>query len=1012
MTFRGCSVRWSAWLVLVFTTTLMAVGPMVAHAQSSGSTTASITGLAKDPNGAVIPGAVITAKNTATGLTRSVATNEDGAYAIVLLPPGTYDVSAEASGFATQTRRGVSLTVGQTGELNFTLSAGHIQETVEVVGEAPLIEPNRTQTSTTIDQQRIDNLPINRRNFLDFTLTTSAVTVDRIPAQGAAATSGLSFNGQSARQNNVTIDGLDNNDYGSSSVRSTFSQEAVQEFQVVSNSYSAEFGRALGGIINIVTRGGTNAWRGTVFGFLRNDALNARNAFARTVPPFEQYQFGGTLGGPIKKDHHFIFGSFERLSLKDTNVVTISDAVVTAARRIGFSPGSIRNGEIPFGEGLSQVLVRGDVKLSHSDLLWVRYTYAGSTNGNLEPWGGLIAESSGGRGRLTDHNLGVSNTWIISPTVINETRFLYGRRRQVVDDLDPAKGPNVRIFEGTDQIVFGRGELLPQPRTENIIQVVNNLSLTRGKHSLKVGTDIFWAEAPPGTTAIPILFGGQVRFSNLTFPGIPPLSALQAFDPTLRTEEQTLFLDFFGQDFGIPNLGSLPIPQAFIQGFGNGEVFLSSTVVSAYAQDDIRLWPNFTLKPGLRYEVWTLPAPFPATGGHNLGPRLALSWDPTAKGKALIRAAYGIFQAATQLGPIIAVKIVDGVNIQTPVLPFPFSLAAFDQPGHHYPESGTVPPGIPVVNQLSRIFKADPHFKIGYAHQASFGLDYLLTSNMSVSVNYQMVRGLHLFLSRNINPVVNLNCAQQGVIPANLPPAFRNPNLLLAIPALCGRVFNTEPEIFQFESSGDSYYHGVTFSLTRRFSRNVGLLAHYTVSKAIDNFVDWRVENQETGNPLNLRGERALSLQDARHRFVFSGLWELNYWKHWLVRGFGLSTIVTLNSGRPYNLLAGADLDGNGDNPPGDRPAGLGRNVGLSPGFANVDLRLTRNIQFNERTKVQLFFETFNLFNRVNVSDFGRVFLPGTPLPPQKGGRFIVTPDRFRAATNARQIQLGFRWQF
>ncbi|MBI3951992.1 MAG: carboxypeptidase regulatory-like domain-containing protein [Acidobacteria bacterium] len=299
------SSPWTACFIFLVTIILACAGGTVAYGQSSGSTTASITGLAKDQEGAVIPGVLITAKNTATGLTRSATTDEDGAYSISLLPPGSYDVSAEATGFATQVLRNVKLTIGQTAELNFSLQAGQIAETIEVVGEAPLIEPNRTQASTTIDQQRIENLPINRRNFLDFTLTTSAVTVDRMPAQGAAATSGLSFNGQSARQNNITIDGIDNNDYGSSSVRSTFSQEAVQEFQVVNNSYSAEFGRAIGGIINIVTRGGTNGLHGTTFLFVRNDALNARNAFAKTVPPFKQYQFGGTPL-PLQENGRFI----------------------------------------------------------------------------------------------------------------------------------------------------------------------------------------------------------------------------------------------------------------------------------------------------------------------------------------------------------------------------------------------------------------------------------------------------------------------------------------------------------------------------------------------------------------------------------------------------------------------------------------------------------------------------------------------------------------------------------
>lgn len=983
------------------------LGWSAAAAQSSGSTAASLTGAAKDQTGAIIPGVTITAKNTDTGLARTVTTNDDGAYVIAVLPPGTYEVTAEFTGFAPQTRR-VTLTVGQTAALEIILSPTGLTESIEVLGDAPLIEPNRTQSSTTIDQRRIDNLPINRRNFLDFTLTTSSVTLDRTPSQGAAATSGLSFNGQSARQNNITIDGLDNNDYGSSSVRSTFSQEAIQEFQVVNNSYSAEFGRAIGGIINIVTRGGTNELHGTNFFFLRHDALNARNAFAQTVPPFEQYQFGGTLGGPMVKDRHFFFGSFERLSLKDTNVVTIMDSVVNAARRIGFSPAVIRNGELPFGEGLTQVLGRGDFQLNPHDTIWVRYSYARSVNGSLEPWGGLFAESFGGVGRLTDHNLGVSNTWIISPSLINETRFLFGHRRQVVDTLDPAGGPQIRIFAGTDQIVFGRNELLPQPRTERIFEAVNNVSFNRGKHAMKFGADIYFAEAPPGTTGIPIVFGGQVRFSDLDFTALsgPVFTALETFDPSLRNAEQRGFLDFIGANLPlffcppetpeclpiIPNLGSLPIPQAFIQGFGNSENSLSASYISLYVQDDIRLRPNFTLKAGVRYDTQTLPNPFPPNGGHGVSPRIAFAWDPTSKGKLLIHGAYGLFFGSTQLGPMFAVRIVDGINIETVVLPFPFSLIGFSQPGFRFPETPTAPPGLPDFTPLGRLFRADPDFKVGYAHQSSFGVDYLLRSNMAVSVNYQMVRGLHLFHSRNINPVVNPACGP--------------------IPAVCGRLFPTEAETYRFEHSGDSYYHGVTFSVTRRMSNNFMVLAHYTFSKAIDNFVDWRVENQETGSPINLLGERGPSLQDNRHRFVFSNLWELNYWKHWLARDFALSGIVTLNSGRPYNLLAGVDLNGDGDNPPGDRPAGLGRNVGISPGFANVDLRVTRNISFAERAKVQLFFETFNLFNRVNIVDFGRVFRPGTPLPPQEGGRFIVTPDRFRRSAPARQIQFGFRLQF
>ncbi|HXF06421.1 MAG TPA: TonB-dependent receptor [Blastocatellia bacterium] len=973
-----------------------------ASGQSAGATTASLSGTVTDPTGAVIVRATVTATNIATKFTRTALTGEDGTYVIALLPPGTYTVTAAHPGFAAQVVRNVSLTVGQEAVVPFTLSPAATTEVIEVMADVPLVEPTRTQSSTTIDQRQIDGLPINRRNFLDFTLTTAGVTPDRMPAQGAAATSGLSFNGQSARQNNITIDGLDNNDYGSSSVRSTFSQEAIREFQVVNSSYSAEFGRAIGGVINIVTRGGTNDFRGTIFSFLRTRALNARNAFAVTNPPFQQVQFGGTLSGPIRRDRHFFFGSFERLTLSATHQVTINPQIVEAAQALGFPPSVIRRGDLPFSEASSMGLARGDFQLGPNDTLWVRYNLARGYNGSLEPWGGLVAESNGGVGRLRDHTLSAGNTWIISPSIINETRFMFAHRRQTVDPLDPTGGPEVRIFETPEVIVFGRGALLPQPRTEVLWQVVNNFSVTSGRHRLKMGLDWYRGEAPPGTTSIPILFGGQVLFQGLDFSAIsgPAFTALQAFAPSRRTRDQIEFLNFLGENLPIlfpgfsapiPDLGHRPIPAAFVQGFGDGSDTLSSVYFSWYAQDDIRLRSTLTLKLGYRFDRQTFPPPFPSSGGNNSNPRLAVAWDPTGRGKILVHGAYGIFYGSVQLGPMFAVRIVNGTKIQTPVLPFPFSLLGFLQPGFRFPE-GRVPRDLPSVGELGRIFAADPRFKNGYAHQSTIGVNYLVTPDLAVSLTYQMVRGLHLFLSRNLNPIVNPTCGP--------------------IPATCGRVFPGRPEIYQFESSGDSYYHGLTVAVERRMSRKLSFRAHYTFSKAIDDFVDWRVENQETGNPLNLRGERALSLQDARHRAVLSGLWDLDYGKHWLVRGYTFSTIVTLTSGRPYNLLAGVDLNGDGDIPPGDRPASLGRNVGISPGYANVDARLVRTLSLGDRITAQLILESFNLFNRVNISEFGRVFLPGTPLPPKKDGRFIVTPDRYRGAFAARQIQFGIKLLF
>src|SRR5262249_36465120 len=195
------------------------------------------------------------------------------------------------------------------------------------------IEAQKTESSTNVDKERIDGLPINRRDFMEFSLTVARVIRDGLPPQGAIATSGISFNGQSARLNNVTIDGLDNNDPASGSARATFGQDAVQEFQVISDNYSAEFGRAVGGVVNIVTKGGGNDYHGNLFFFNRNDKIGARDVFAPFRPPYKQYQFGTILSGPIKKDRAFFFASFERLSVNQNKFITISDATKEAAAR-------------------------------------------------------------------------------------------------------------------------------------------------------------------------------------------------------------------------------------------------------------------------------------------------------------------------------------------------------------------------------------------------------------------------------------------------------------------------------------------------------------------------------------------------------------------------------------------------------------------------------------------------------------------------------------------------------
>jgi hypothetical protein len=979
---------------------IVVLGVQTLSMGQSGSTTSSITGTVTDETGAIIPGVAVKAKNLETNLLREAQSGEDGSFLISQLPPGSYEFTVTAEGFNTKTSR-LDLVLGTTTVFNFTMKLGATSEVVEVRG-SNLVAEGKTESSTNIDRQRIDGLPINRRNFLDFSLTSARVVMDRVPAQGAAATSGLSFNGQQARFNNIQIDGLENNDLASGSVRSTFSQDAVQEFQIVSDGYSAEFGRAIGGVINIVTKGGTNDYHGNLFGLLRNDTISARDVFAPKKPEYKQYQFGTIFGGPIKRDRAFFFTSFERLSIKQNNIVTIADQTVRSARQLGFD---LTNGPVPFALDTTTVLARADWRITPSDSLRVRYNFGGTYNGNFEPFGGLVGGSNAGIQKLDDNSLSVDNTYISAGlNLINETRFLYGRRGQ--DILPVEAGPLVSLVAPEGTVLFGRSALLAQLRNESIYQIVDIVSLSRGRNQIKFGFDFAYIDVPQDQFNLPFFAGGQAIFTPLNFatllnqPGLPTLSGLQAFDPTLRTPEQRAFLMSLvdklpGLPKGLP-LADLPLPRTFLQGFGNTLIGTSTKLFSLFLQDEIKLRPNLLLKAGLRYDLNRVR--FTPSNNGELSPRISLSYRPGWVPKLSVRASYGLFYGAPLFGPLVAAELLDSGSIKIPVIPFPLSIVPFSLPGHHFPESTTIPAGVNFIPQLSQSSSIQPDLTDPYTQQVSAGFDYFIGDNMAVSLTYDFVRGISLFAVRNINPVVR-------PVPGNL-----------AASLITGRVDPTRGIVNEFESAFDSYFHGFTALFNRRFTNRLGFLAHYTFSRTIDNFLDFRTAIQETVDPLRPGDERGLSLQDVRHRFVASGTWELSYTQNPLIRNFQLSTILNLNSGRPYNLLAGQDLNMNGDNPVGDRPLGLGRNAGITPGFANIDLRLTRTIAINEQIRLQGLFEIFNLFNRVNISEIDRTFPPDAQgrfnLPAKEGGRFIVPRSRYRNAFSPRQFQVGFKLTF
>ncbi len=300
------------------------VGILVTGAAAQSVATADLRGTVSDPNSAVISGATVTLRDAARNFERHVNTDASGQFLFVFVPPGTYEVTVEAQGFARQVNQGVVLTVGQAAELPLTLKVAGTTEVVEVLASTELIETQRTSGSTTIAQQRIDNLPINGRNYINFTLTNSQVTRDTAPSIGVAPTSGLNFGGQRARSNLVNVDGADAGDNSTNGIRSTVSQEAVQEFQIITNGYAAEYGRSSGGVVNIITRSGTNDLHGNLFGYLRHRSIQADNAFTTVADPaFTRVQAGATLGGPIKKDKTFFYFSYEITRRQETGFSTI-----------------------------------------------------------------------------------------------------------------------------------------------------------------------------------------------------------------------------------------------------------------------------------------------------------------------------------------------------------------------------------------------------------------------------------------------------------------------------------------------------------------------------------------------------------------------------------------------------------------------------------------------------------------------------------------------------------------
>ena len=979
---------------------LMTPVSVFAQARLTG---ADLQGIVTDNTAAVLPGVTVTATNVATNFTRSTTTDSEGKYYLAALTAGVYNVEAELSGFQPQSRKDLRLLLGSRTDLNFSLRPG-AQETIVVSASTPVVDTSEPAVSTVVSQEQIDSLPTNGRNFLSFTVLTPGVTTDRTPQQGASATSGLTFGGQRARSNNIMVDGVDNNDPIVGAVRATFSQEAIQEFQVLTNSYSAEFGKASGGVVNIITRSGTNDPSGNAFYFYRNDSLNSKsiferedifgNSISRDKAPYKQGQWGLTYGGPLVRDKTFYFLSAEDLSIDTNNFVNIDPTAAAILNANGFP---VEQGNVPYEVRAQEYLGKIDHAWSQSNNFVLRANYAKLLNQNIEPFGGIVARSRGAQQDRKDWALALSETDVLSSKWINELRGQYAYEDQMITSLDPnCGGPCNSNFVGgptleiTGVASVGRQRFTPQPRENERYQLKDTINLAGGKHFAKAGFDFNYVHTKQ--TALPLHFGGRFIFAAL-----PAIPALGINAPITATQALAAGL-----------------PAAYVQGYGVTGASYNDPDIALFLQDDWTLTPKLTFKAGLRYQRqfgYNDPFTVSAPGGgkytydvpddtNNIAPRIALVFDPRGDGRSSIHGSYGIFYDNHILANE---QIAEGINgasdgVRTLVLRIPNSIAAWRAPGHKLAEPTTPYPSL--------VIAPDPGLETPYSHQASIGYDRALGNTMSISADVLWVRGYHQLGTIDYNPIV----PSLG--------AGRRPNDI-------GGVAGTSASILQYTSFGETWYKGLTLSLNKRLSNRYQYLVSYTLSKAEDTSTDFqsnfivmnngqgRNPNDPTGLPIgfNARAEKGLATQDQRHRLVVSGLYQMPW-------NVNFSTIITAASGRPYTPLAGADLNGDGDGGafpsdrartnPADPNTAVKRNSETMASQVNVDARLSKRFNFGGSYGIEAIFDVFNLFNRTNYTEINNIFGTGAfPNSPIKDSQGRVTYGVYEQALPGRQFQLG-----
>ena len=961
------------------------------------SATATIEGTIVDQSGALLPGVTVTITEVDTGTQRVATTDASGVFSAPLLPVGVYSLTAELAGFQTQKQPEMKVTIGQTITLRLEMGVNAVAESITVSGVTPIIETSRSNVSATVDEIAVQRLPVNGRNFIDFALLTPGVTRD-------TRSGDLSFAGQRGTLNSLVVDGADSNNtfFGQASGRTgsgrapyQFSQDAVKEFQVNSNSFSAEYGRAGGAVINVVTKSGTNELHGSAFEFYRDKALNANNAINelnnRPKSPYHYNQFGGTVGGPIRRNRDFYFANYDGQRNTQPNVVFLNLPATTPsdpATLDGIAKLQLKSDSWVRKLDQDVVLVKTDHELNPANRITLRYNHQNFTGEGFESGGAQTAFEHTGASLVKTRTFNAAWTSILSAKLFNEIRFQYARDEEP-GEANTADPEAVVQQSGTTVLTIGRNNFSPRETTIKRWQIADTATFVQGKHKLKGGFDLQFDDI---LNRFPGFFSGSYTFRSI--------ASFSGGRPNALTES-------YQQNFPGPGTtGEVTHPDLH--------------EYSLFAQDEWRPGRDLTVNAGLRYDLMkTAPPPVRNPDAqlaaadidtsrldadtNNFGPRLGLAWSPQGR-HYVVRGGWGLFYGRTPSIMLGTAHSNNGVNI--------VSLLFTGDAVPTYPQNFDK---IPATGAPTRpnIFYIDKDFANARLMQANAAVEWQIQAQTTVTATYLFVDGdqLSRSIDRNIGTLGARAFTVAGTSTTYSYPFFGT-----------DRPFANFLRVISFESTAVSRFNGLTLELNRRFAGDKQLRLAYTLGKVVDTVPDATAvvpgnssdDVKYASNPANFDADRTVGNNDQRHRFVASGLYSTNGlaggldgFMASLVRNWSFSAILTAQSGQPYTARVGVvdlNFDGNASN---DIAPGTTRNQFRLPSVVTFDPRIARDLPLG-RTRVQLIWEAFNLFNRDNITGVTTTYygVSGTTLTPS------TTFGRPTVSNGERIMQLAVKMTF